>query len=250
MLAGDLGIETGLPAEQADVSGPTAGFAAQSSTAWASTVVDGPAEGESTPAQDLVAFAKVLTAKTGVKLYGAVWCASCNEQKALFEDGGDFLPFIEVTNPDRSTNAIGIANNITTFPTWQFPDGSRATGVLSLATIAQRANVAIPTAVNPFIAPIADTTVYIGSPLHVGLDGYDPNGGPLTYTVVSSNPSLVQPTVLTGNRSAKVTVTDWGDMVFHLFESQVPGATGRFITLCKPGSTTRRTTLLRSPCTA
>ena len=127
-----------------------------------------------------------------MKLYGAVWCPACNEQKALFEDGADFLPFIEVTNPDRTLNATGIAANITSFPTWEFPDGSRETGVLSLATIAQRAGVAIPTSVNPFVAPIADTTVYGGSPLHIGLNGYDPNGGLLTYTVVSSNPSLVQ----------------------------------------------------------
>ena len=30
-------------------------------------------------------------------------------------------------------------------------------------------------------------------------------------------------------------MTDWGDMVFQLFESQVPGATGRFITLAQSG---------------
>ncbi len=69
----------------------------------------------------------------------------------------------------------------------------------------------------------------------MALNGYDPNGGTLTYSVVSSNPSLVQASVLTGNRSAKVTVTGWGDMVFQLFESEVPDATGRFITLAQSG---------------
>ncbi len=179
------------------MSGLNVSVPAQSSSELTASSIDSPGEGEGTPAQDLVAFARPLAAKPGVKLYGAVWCPTCNEQKALFEDGADFLPFIEVTNPDRTLNATGIAANITSFPTWEFPDGSRETGVVSLATIAQRAGVSIPTAVNPFVAPIADTTVYGGSPLHVGLNGYDPNGGPLTYTVVSSNPSLVQPTVLT-----------------------------------------------------
>ncbi len=120
-------------------------------------------------------------------------------------------------------------------PPGNFPDGSREVGALSLATISQRAGVAIPTSNSPFVAPIGDQIVLDGSPLHIGLDGYDPNGGPLTYTVVSSNPSIVQPTVLTGNRSAKISVAGWGDMVFQLFEQQVPDATGRFITLAQSG---------------
>lgn len=227
MLAGDLGIDSHLPGEAWDDGTGTWGQPS-------SGLPESGAEGEGTEAPDLVAFAQALTA-SGVKFYSAVWCPGCNTQKALFEDGGDFLPYIEVTNPDRTLNAIGIAANITSFPTWEFPDGSRETGVLSLATIADRAGVAIPTSADPFIAPIADRTVYGGSPLHIGLNGYDPNGGPLTYTVTSSNPTLVSGTILTGNRSARITVSGWGDMVFQLFESQVPNATGRFITLAESG---------------
>ncbi len=63
------------------------------------------AEGEDAP--DLVAFAKALKAKTGVAFYGAIWCPFCNEQKQLFQDGAQFLPFQEVTNPDRTPNALG-----------------------------------------------------------------------------------------------------------------------------------------------
>ncbi len=230
MMAGDLGLDPYLPPQAwgADASG-------SQSPGLSTSLLNAPAEGEDVAAQDLVAFAKALAQKPGVKMYGAAWCPPCNAQKALFEDGSDFLPFIEVTNPDRTLNAVGTAANITSYPTWEFPDGSRETGVLSLATIAQRAAVAIPTSINPSIAPINDATLYGGSPLHVALNGYDPNGGTLTYSVVSSNPSLVQASVLTGNRSAKVSVTGWGDMVFQLFESQVPDATGRFIALAQSG---------------
>jgi len=73
------------------------------------------AEGEA--ANDLVAFAKAI-GNSGAVMYGAVWCKACNEQKALFEDGGDLLPFVEVTNPDRTPNQIATEENITSYPTW------------------------------------------------------------------------------------------------------------------------------------
>ncbi len=75
-------------------------------------------------APDLVAFAKALTA-AGAKMYGAGWCPHCTEQKELFEDGQHFLPFIESTNPDRTPNQIAIDNNISSYPTWVFSDGTR-----------------------------------------------------------------------------------------------------------------------------
>jgi hypothetical protein len=69
--------------------------------------------------------------------------------------------------------------------------------------------------------------------LHIPLDGYDPNGGTLTYTITSDNPSLVAPTLLQGNRSMKIDVTAWGSMVFQLFEDKAPRPTGRVIELAQ-----------------
>lgn len=117
-----------------------------------------------TVAQDLVAFAKALAA-SGTRFYGASWCPNCKDQKELFEDGGDFLPFIEVTNLDNpvTLNDVGNGTNlelnptgvpIGSFPTWEFPDNSRLTGTQSLATLSARSGVAIPTSSDPFIAPI------------------------------------------------------------------------------------------------
>ncbi len=233
MLAGDLLTDYWLPSE---APAPTADSGAETPASESLLVLNNSgAEGEDTPAVDLVAFAKALAATDGVKLFGAAWCPACTEQKELFEDGGQFLPYIEVTNADRTRNATGIAENITSYPTWEFPDGSREVGVLTLETIASRAGVAIPTSASPSLAPIEDKIVLDGSPLHVGLDGYDPNGGPLTYTVTSSDPSVVQPTVLSGNRSASIRFAGWGEMVVQLFEQRVPGATGRFIELAESG---------------
>ena len=178
---------------------------------------------------DLVGFAQALAA-SDTMFFGAAWCPDCTAQKELFEDGGQFLPFTEVTNPDRTLNQTGTDNNISVFPTWVFSDGTRLEGVQSLETLAERSGVAIPVSDDPFIAPIANDTLLIGSPLHIPLDGYDPNGGTLTYSVSTDN-SAVSAEILTGNRSARVNVAGYGDMVFELFEQRASRPTDRFIEL-------------------
>jgi large repetitive protein len=189
------------------------------------------AEGEA--ANDLVAFAKALS-DSGTLFYGAAWCQFCNEQKALFEDGAKFLPFIEVTNPDRSPNQIAIDEGITQYPTWKFNDGSTLVGAQTLATLSTRSGVAIPQASKPSFDTIPAATVAIGSPLMVPVDAYDPNGNPLTITVTSSNPGLINATVLSGNKSLKLN-TNFGDMVFQLFEDKAPRPTQRVISLAESG---------------
>ena len=194
-------------------------------------------EGESTPeaeaADDLVAFAKALAA-SGTKFYGAAWCIFCTEQKQLFEDGGKYLPFIEVTNPDRTPNQVAIDNNITSYPTWVFPDNTRLEGVQDLETLSQRSGVAIPQSANPFISELANVSVGIGSPLHVPIDAYHPAGLPLTISVSSDNPSLIGASMVTGNRSLRIS-TNYGDMVFVLFEDKAPRPSGRVIELAESG---------------
>lgn len=195
---------------------------------------------------DLVGFAQALEAafnepaavQNNAGFYGAAWCPFCTDQKEVFEDGGQFLPFIEVTDANRNLNAIGTANNIEFFPTWIFPDGTRTQNgeVLSLQEISEMSGVPIPISDTPFIAPVSDNTLLVGSPLHVPLDGYDPNGGPLTYTVTTDRPGDVNANILENlagntNRSVLVNVAGYGDMVFELFEDRATRATNQFIEL-------------------
>lgn len=136
-------------------------------------------------------FCQALT-DSGTRFFGAAWCPHCTDQRQLlFQDGGKFLPFVEVTNPDRTPNQVAIDEGVTEYPTWEFPDGTRLTGVQSLQTLSQRAVVPIPQSSTPSIAPIGNVTVGIGSPLNIPIDGYDPNGNPLTITVTSSNPGSI-----------------------------------------------------------
>ncbi len=190
------------------------------------------AEGEDSA--DLVAFAQALT-DSGTLFYGAAWCPFCTAQKELFEDGGKFLPFVEVSNPDRSPNQIAIDEGITQYPTWEFPDGSRLTGLQSLETLAARAEITIPQSSTPSFDELNNVSVEVGSPLHIPIDAYDPNGNPLTITVTSSDPSLITADVLSGNRSLRLSVGGFGDMVFELFEDRAPVPAGRVIQLAEDG---------------
>ena len=191
------------------------------------------AEGE--PAPDLVAFAKAL-ADSGAIFYGADWCPFCTDQKELFEDGETYLPFVEVTNPDRTLNEVGIAENITVFPTWEFADGSRLERFQTLEALSAASGIPIPTASAPSFVPIDEQVeVRAGSPLHIPIDAYDPNSNDLTITVTSSNPSVVSARVLQGNRSLRIDADNFGDMVFELFEGRAPEATGRLIELADAG---------------
>ncbi len=199
-----------------------------------SLVGEGELDGEGENAPDLVAFAKALT-DSGTRFFGAAWCPFCTQQKQLFQDGSPFLPFIEVTNPDRTPNQIAIDEGVTEYPTWEFPDGSRLTGVQTLETLAQRANLTIPQSSTPSIAALPNVSVGIGSPLHIPIDAYDPNGNPLTITVTSSNPNLLSAQVLSGNRSLRLSTQGFGDMVFELFEDKAPVPAGRVIAMAQSG---------------
>ena len=86
----------------------------------------------------------------------------------------------------------------------------------------------------PTLAAIADVTVVAGAPLHVALDGFDVDGDALSYSVSTTNSNLTA-TVHEGNRSLRIVVPGYGDMVFELFEDLAPETTARIIELAEAG---------------
>ena len=89
-------------------------------------------------------FAQCLTDK-GVKFYGAFWCPHCQAQKKLFGKSVKKLPYIECSKPDgKSQTQICIDNNIQQYPTWVFVDGTRSTGELSFAQLAEKSQCVLP----------------------------------------------------------------------------------------------------------
>ncbi len=190
----------------------------------------------STPVDDVAAFAKALK-NGGVTLYGAAWDATTTAQRQLFGDGAQFLNFVEVTNADHTFNATANANNITTTsPTWVFANQTRLVGNQTLAAIAAQASIAIPQGFTPGMATIATQTLLAGSPLMIPLDGFDPNGDDLTYTVTVNQTSPVLTATLRPRVGAlKITVAGYGEILIDTFDDLVPRVTERIKELADAG---------------
>ena len=170
--------------------------------------------------RDLVAFGQAVTA-SGARFFGAEWSSTSFAQKEVFEDGQLHFPFINVANPDHSANQAATDAGITSIPVWRIGD-TDFNQIFSIDEISALTGVAIPESDQPWIQPIADQIVEINSPLHVPIDAYDPNGGVLTATVSVGDTTVLDGTVLSGNRSLRIRTLNYGDMVFELFEARAP----------------------------
>ncbi len=89
-------------------------------------------------------FALCLKDK-GVIFYGAFWCPHCQNQKALFGKSVSLLPYVECSTPDgQSQTQICKDKKIEGYPTWEFSDGSRESGEVSLARLAEKTGCVLP----------------------------------------------------------------------------------------------------------
>ncbi len=87
-------------------------------------------------------FAQCLVSKK-VAFYGAFWCPHCQAQERALNATRQKLEaeglYKECSTPDgKSQTQICIDNNVTGYPTWVFPDGSRVSGEQSLSTLAEK----------------------------------------------------------------------------------------------------------------
>jgi glutaredoxin len=76
--------------------------------------------------------------ENGVKMYGAFWCPHCIDQKELFEDAKDLIPYVECTEEKEVCQREGISG----YPTWKFTDGTSLSGSQSLSLLAQKSDCA------------------------------------------------------------------------------------------------------------
>lgn len=89
-------------------------------------------------------FAQCLNDK-GAVFYGAFWCTHCQNQKKLFGPSAKLLPYVECSTPDGQSKLPRCTEkNIEGYPTWEFAEGSRLSGVLSLARLAEKTGCTLP----------------------------------------------------------------------------------------------------------
>lgn len=78
-------------------------------------------------------------AHTSTTFYGAFWCPHCAEQKTKFGTGAKYLPYVECSLPSgQGETQVCIDHNITAYPTWVLPDGSRLEGAQTPQTLAKK----------------------------------------------------------------------------------------------------------------
>lgn len=93
---------------------------------------------------ELDAFADCLK-ENGAVFYGTFWCSHCQNQKELFGKSAKRLPYVECSTPDgKNQSGICKDKNIDGYPTWEFNDGSRLSGELSLARLAEKTGCSLP----------------------------------------------------------------------------------------------------------
>lgn len=90
------------------------------------------------PSEKLEALAEHLD-DAGAKFYGASWCPHCQQQKRLFRQASESLPYVECSPAGRGgpTARVCSRENISNYPTWIIQN-ERYEGVLKPKELAER----------------------------------------------------------------------------------------------------------------
>ena len=90
------------------------------------------------------AFAQCLT-ENDVTYYGAFWCPNCQRQGNMFGKSKRYVNYIECSTPNRrDQKTICKEAEIEAYPTWEFADGSRVTGIQTFEFLAEQTGCTLP----------------------------------------------------------------------------------------------------------
>jgi hypothetical protein len=92
----------------------------------------------------LDSFATCLK-KKGTIFYGAFWCQHCQNQKRIFGRSQKLLPYIECSTPDGKGQLSSCAEKgVKGYPTWQFANGEKIEGEMTLQALAEKTGCLLP----------------------------------------------------------------------------------------------------------
>ncbi len=90
------------------------------------------------------AFAQCLD-DSGTVFYGAFWCPHCQDQKEMFGDSADLLPYVECAQGGKNAQLeLCAEQQIKSYPTWKFTDGTSQTGLMDFAALSEKTNCPLP----------------------------------------------------------------------------------------------------------
>jgi thiol-disulfide isomerase/thioredoxin len=105
----------------------------------------GSSQNPASESNKLDSFAQCIK-DSGTIFYGAFWCPHCQAQKKLFGGSAKLLPYVECSTPDGNGQLDQCkTKDVKNYPTWDFPDGTRQTGEVSLVALAEKTKCALPT---------------------------------------------------------------------------------------------------------
>ncbi len=90
----------------------------------------------------------VCLEEQGAVFYGSYTCQFCAMQKTMFGRSASKLPYVECNLTDENGN--GVLNpvceeeDIESYPTWKFTDGTVVTGVQELEFLAEKTSCELP----------------------------------------------------------------------------------------------------------
>jgi glutaredoxin len=85
------------------------------------------------------ALAQCLT-DNGVTMYGASWCPHCAAQKEAFGNSFRLVDYVECALPNGGQTQACNEAGIQSYPTWEFGDGTREVGELTLEELAEKSS--------------------------------------------------------------------------------------------------------------
>ncbi|MGI6373842.1 MAG: hypothetical protein ACOX0C_00655 [Patescibacteria group bacterium] len=93
---------------------------------------------------ELDQFAQCLR-NNDVIFYGTFWCPHCQNQKKMFGRSARFLPYVECSTVDGRGQLPDCKKaDISGYPTWEFADGERVSGEISLVRLSELSACELP----------------------------------------------------------------------------------------------------------